>query len=681
MNSITTYRSCSRIFSALFSALLLIFSVASCSPDNNDASSVGGEGMKMVIKIDGVIGTEVIQPVSKMAVASVNSTMPLTGNTSGLTTASGFIADAKAEQIPMNTTGNQMLRSAIASTGNLNNNLIAATQPMPVGYTYRILIYDKTTGLLWKTLQATSGTAVSLDAVKGGTYTWYAYSYNNNEAIPEPSNTANPAIDTAIDKDLLYATGEVVVAKTPQNQQDTYNIAITFQHKVAQVSVKVDASVLAEYATINSFKASFAQNNYLKKGTFDIKGGSISNLQVIPTTEIFTTLSPANVWEANYYTADPAALTSYKVNIDDLQVHFTDAAPAVADRNLATYNGAANKPSFTYNFTSPTSGQRLLGVANLWYMLTSKRILHISNNTSYGYALEQGRSWAFLNAKENFGNLSTSLVKMAPWTPGGGAWIGGNATDDKTENWVNYSASTTGDNNIINKINPADTSKKPDIIILGYDVLYIRPAVATALLDYINNNGIVIMLLQDSVGAENRSFFNSLFGVSNITLDSNGSAGAMYPLVGTDPNDKILNGQVGDARGQYWGEDAGTTLGIVNVPLSQVTVYSYGQAINRTGANSGITMFKHNTKNFFYVGDGGFVSNGDLTSAIICPFNYDATTKRPLPKPYGDAGNGYTARSKSAYNSVVMGNIMVWAARTSEFNGFKPWKYAAPPTP
>lgn len=120
------------------------------------------------------------------------------------------------------------------------------------------------------------------------------------------------------------------------------------------------------------------------------------------------------------------------------------------------------------------------------------------------------------------------------------------------------------------------------------------------------------MLLQDSVGTENRSFFNGLFGVSNITLDSNGSAGAIYPLVGTDPNDKILNGQIGDARGQYWGEDAGTTLGIVNVPLSQVTVYSYGQAINRTGSNSGITMFKHNTKNFFYIGDGGFVSNGIL---------------------------------------------------------------------
>lgn len=168
--------------------------------------------MKMVIKVDGVIGTEVIQPVSKTAVASVSSSMPLTGNASAIntttTTASGFIADAKAEQVPMNAAaGNQVLRSAVASTGNLNNNLIAATQPMPAGYTYRILIYDKATGLLWKTVQATSGTPVSLDAVKGGTYTWYAYSYNNNETIPEPANTANPAIDTAIDKDLLYATG------------------------------------------------------------------------------------------------------------------------------------------------------------------------------------------------------------------------------------------------------------------------------------------------------------------------------------------------------------------------------------------------------------------------------------------------------------------------------------------
>ena len=77
--------------------------------------------------------------------------MPLTGNASAIntttTTASGFIADAKAEQVPMNAAaGNQVLRSAVASTGNLNNNNIAATQPMPAGistvYLFMIRLQD-----------------------------------------------------------------------------------------------------------------------------------------------------------------------------------------------------------------------------------------------------------------------------------------------------------------------------------------------------------------------------------------------------------------------------------------------------------------------------------------------------------------------------------------------------------
>ncbi|MDR2230164.1 MAG: fimbrillin family protein [Flavobacteriaceae bacterium] len=645
-------------FPILVLFILLTFFVVSCSTGNDDSSYADSNQMKIVIKVDGIIGTEIAQSESRTKMMSIN----------------GFISDIKAEQTPIESKiGKQILRSIIAST---ENNFVEVTQAMPIGYTYRILIYDKDTGLLWKTVLAASGTPISIDVVKGGTYIWYAYSYNNNEMIPEPTNIVNPTIDTTIDKDLLYATGEVIVAKTLQNQQDTYNIAITFQHKVAQVSVKVDASILADYATINSFKVSFAQNNYLKKGTFDIKVGSISHLQVVPTTDIFTELSTTNVWEANYYTADPAVLTSYKVNIDDLQVHFTDAIPDVADRNLATYNGVVNKPSFTFNFISPTSGQRLLGVANLWYMLTPKRILHISNNTSFGYSLEQGPSWDFLNAKENFGNSSTSLVKIAPWAPGKGPWIGGGTTDDKTENWVQNSATSTGDNNIISKLNPVDPSKKPDIVILGYGVLYIRPAVAAVLLDYINNKGIVIMLLQDSIGTENRFFFNNLFGVSNITLDSNGSGGAMYPLVGADPNDKILNGRFGDVRGQYWGEDAGTSLGIVNVPLDQVIVYSYGRAINRTSSNAGVIMFKHKTKNFFYIGDGGFVSYNGGISSTICPYKYDPVSKKPLPKPYGNTGNGYIAQSKDAYNSIIMGNIMAWAVRTSEFNGFKAWRYA-----
>lgn len=649
-----------------------------CADKNSDQLAID-EGGKLLITVDGIMGSD-LSPITNKA--STKTTSNLAGATVDMKATSGFTVNATAEQMSMNVDlGNQTAIANSTSNSNKASNNRAATQPMVTGYTYRILFYNKNTGKLWKTIQGTSGTAIPIDVVKGDTYLWYAYSYNNSEVIPEPANLVTPSISTAIDKDLLYAKGEISIGKTPVNQQVNVTMPITFNHKVAQVQVKVDASILADYATIQTFKASFAQNNYLKKGVLDIKGNVINQIEVVPTSTIFTTVSPTNIWQTSYYTVDPAILTSYKVTIDDLQVRFKDANATVAVRNLATYFGAANKPAFTFNFTSPLVGQRLLGVANLWYTLESKRILHISNNTTYGYSLEQGPSWKFLNALENFGNLPGSLVKMAPWATGQGVWAGGNTTDDKTENWIQYSAGTAGDNAILNKLNPTDASKKPDIVILGYDVLYIRPNVATALLNYINSKGIVILLMQDNTGTDNINFFNSLFGVSNIGLILTGSGGSMYPLEGTDPNDIILNGRIGDARGQYWGEDAGTTLGLTNVPLDQVTVYSHGQAINRATTASRVTMFKHKTKNFFFIGDGGFVSYNGSTSTTICPFNYDVTTKKPLPRPYGDAGQGYVANSKSAYNSVVMGNIMLWAARTSEFDGFKTWKYSGPPTP
>ncbi|MCL1690177.1 hypothetical protein CMU59_18445 [Elizabethkingia anophelis] len=151
----------------------------------------------------------------------------------------------------------------------------------------------------------------------------------------------------------------------------------------------------------------------------------------------------------------------------------------------------------------------------------------------------------------------------------------------------------------------------------------------------------------------------------------------MYPIQGTETKDQILNGRIGDVRGRYWGEDASATSAIQGLPLQNITAYSDGVAINKTTDNYGeVTMFKHNTKNFFFVGDGGFISFNGGTDAIICPFKYNTTTKSPLPKPYGNAGNGYTAQSKDAYNSIIFGNVMLWAATVAEFKGIKPWKYA-----
>lgn len=662
-----------RIIKSAMLICILLNGLAWSGCSREESLPLSNEGTKLTIAVAGIAGTDIVALNKASTIESKSNT----------NYANGFVANIQAEQTPISTAKDfqslSTINTTLATKANSNR---ASTQNMQSDYSYRIFIYNKVTGQLWRTVQAKAGTTLAIDVIKGDTYSWYAYSYNNTDDLPEPTSLSDPAVETSISKDLLYAKGEISIAKTATNQQDNYPLNIVFNHRVAQVYVKVDASILSDYATINSLKVSFDNDNYLKKGVFNLINDQISQSEIVPTSTIFSALESDNTWEATYYTVDPTAVSSYKIVLDDLNVTFKDVDASVANRNLATYNGTANKPTFSYTYSAPQTGQRLAGIANLWYTLSSKRILHISNNTTYGYALEQGPSWAFLNALENFGNLPNSLVKMAPWASGQGAWIGGSTSDDKSQNWINYGANSTIDNQIANRLSASNTTNRPDIVILGYDVLYLRPAVATALLNYMNDKGIVLLMMQDNVGQENINFFNQLFNVSNIQLSSRGPAGSMYQLIGNDPNDIILNGRVGDARGKLWGEDAGTTLGIINAPTNQITVYSKGQPINDGATYADrITMFKHNTKNFFFIGDGGFVSYNGGTSAVICPFNYDPVTKKPLPKPYGYAGNGYAARSQSAYNSIVIGNIMLWAARTSEFNGLKPWKYAAAPTP
>ncbi|PVH25157.1 hypothetical protein DC487_09515 [Sphingobacterium corticibacter] len=553
-----------------------------------------------------------------------------------------------------------------------------AAQPMQTGYTYRLLLYNKANGQLWRTSQGSAGSPLSIDGQKGESYLWYAYSYNNSDQLPEPTNASNPTVETAISKDFLYASGEISI---PANSEVDYNLGITFQHRVTQVRVKIDASVLARFARIDNLNASFDNSNYIKKGIFDIKNNQINSITVVPTETIFNAPSSTHIWETSYYTVDPDAVSSYKIVINDLPVKFDEVSEDISVRNLATYYGVANKPNFTSNFTSPAFGQRLSSILNLNYQVAPLRILHVSNNTSFGYALQQGPSWDFLNSKVNFGDLPESVIKMGSWAVGQGSWSGGNQADNKSQNWLLFSATTAFDNQLTNRLSATNTTNRPDIVILGYDMISIRPAVAQALNNYLNDKGVVIMMLQDAANANTQSFFNTMFGVSNIGTNSSGTAGAMYPIEGTNPNDEILNGPFGDVRGRHWGEDAGTTLGITNLPLSQITVYSYGNAINRSSVASRVTMFKHNTKHFFYIGDGGFVSYNGGSSNTICPFNYDAVAKRPLPKSYGNSGNGYAAGSFGAYNSMLIANVMAWAVEKAELNGVRTWKYAGPPTP
>ncbi len=665
------------IYLVLISGLLFL---SSCSEKLLENPS-GGTSLK--IDVEGVSGAINISP-NTTARAIENSIANFSQRSSeNSSNTSGFQVDfmtdhdlIESDNFARDGTSSSLQKRMQQSTQS------RATTPMQQGYTYRILFYNKNTGQLWQTFQGKAGVSLSIEAQRGQTYLWYAYSYNNEDDLLAPASISNPEIVTAIDKDLLYARGEITI---PAGTQNDFPLGITFEHKVAQVHIRVDATVLARFAKINNLNVSFDNPNYIKRGVFSIRDDQMNALEVVPTETIFNSASSTNIWETSYYTADPSAVSTYRIVVNDLPVRFDEVNDNVANRNLATYFGAANRPSFTSNFPNAAFGQRLSTIANLNYVTEPLRILHISNGTSFGYALQRGPSWEFLNAQENFGNLPQSIVKMAPWAVGQGSWIGGNANNNTTENWLSMGFTNAFDNQLAARLSANNTTNRPDIVIFGYNFTEVRPAVATALLNYLNDNGVVIMMYQNGTGNNSISFFNQLFGVSNMGLSSYGSGGAMYSVVGTDVADPILNGPFGDVRNTLWGEDAGTTMGVTNVPPTQATIYSLGQPINRNAQSATIanrvTMFKHNSKSFFFIGDGGFVSYNGQNSATICPFNYDPVTRRPLSKPYGNNGAGYAARSSNAYNSIIMANIMAWAVKKAELDGIRSWKYEGPPTP
>ncbi len=665
-------------------ALIYIFGIigticlAGCSKDYSVAQ-VGN--MMLRIDVAGVTESIVVANAANSR-ATTNTTFSNISRTSTTTMNNdngGFYVDHVMSQTSVGSNvENIRAASAEVTDSDRSSTINRAAIPMQNGYRYRILLYNRNSGQLWRTVQGTAGTPLSMEGQTGETYLWYAYSYNDSEALPEPANTNNPSIETSINRDFLYASGEITI---PTNTQDDYNLSIVFERKVTQVHIKIDATVLARFATINNLNAAFDRNDYLKKGVFSIRSNQMNAVEAVPTEVIFNAPSSDNTWERIYYTVDPASVSTYNVVINDLPVRFDGVREDISQRNLATYFGAANRPTFTNEFENAAIGQRLSSILNLNYRVSPLRILHISSGASYGYALERGPAWDFLNASENFGDLPESIVKMDSWSPGLGSWAGGNRTQNAAENRMLYAATAAFDNRLTARLAATNNTNRPDIVIIGYNMINIRPAVARALNNYLDNNGVVIMMLQDAANNNTRSFFNTMFGVSNIGAISNGTAGAMYPIVGNDPNDKILNGPFGDVRGRHWGEDAGTTLGLTNIPLSQVTVYSNGNAINRSSLANRVTMFKHNTKNFFFIGDGGFVSYNGGRSFVICPFNYDTRAKRPLPKAYGNAGSGYSAGSRNAYNSVVIANVMAWAVERAELQGIRQWRYAAPPRP
>ena len=298
-------------------------------------------------------------------------------------------------------------------------------------------------------------------------------------------------------------------------------------------------------------------------------------------------------------------------------------------------------------------------------------ILVLAYPDEFGYSISDGLSGAskIFNSPNNFGSNDSSIIKVEGFSfISSSTFIFESFDTENLRKWV------TGVGN---------GGKIADIVYLANYAEFDNPTTVGLLVDYMDKGGVVVVFNEEP---SIRYLINAVLNVNNISSNSYGDGGAVYPfpanpyfisqggnlqdILSQFENDPILNGPFGDVRDKQWGEDINASMTLSNIAQSpNLTIYSrqVDIAVNNPIANiNSVNGLKYESedRNIIWFGDGGFMSSfhgavGNYNTA--CPLNWNPVTFFPEPK------SGYGSPNQiSVYNSIVFCNTMAWAINKSE---------------
>ena len=700
----------------ILAALLMLIQGCKKDLETNDLISTDGKS-KLVFSVQG-LNNGVLQEGKLGSTVTVGNSNLATSNNSllHLDNSVNIIAKSSLEVI------NSHLDTP-NNSNKLKNKFASIASPLHNYTRYRLLLYDAVADTLVRSIETSADGVAEIEVTIGKSYKWYAYSYNTQDPVEEPMYEGNvPMIKTISGKEFIWDSSDEVI--TPSLIK--HPISIIFAHKVAEVIVEIDSKDLfgkitdisIEFDNPNNFNT--AKINLFTGAASDIENYSVQNLNL--ESFEYGNSSDSTILRAVFYTADPANLASGQSSGLNLKINkLTAEHHGGQTREIHKITDPPKLLSF--NFTSPSIAKSHVASLNLRYTIPTKRILHViedlvsgqNDDRKYSFAAQplsrdiiswtthDTTSWTpplnMLKAKLNFGNLPTSIVQTSGFT---------------------HERCLTGQ--LAQKL--VASGKIPDIVIIS--VYYFLTANdITALKNYINNNGVVIMMTDSAVPwripsrrteelnevYSVQSFFRSFFEDNSIALNYANTTNLnksyfqsmMFELDHERKiNDKIINGPFGNLSGAYWGNDSYWVVEAEGLPIgdaqNQVTIYSNPQAINSANVPTGVSMFKHNSKSFFWIGDGSFLSHpnnqakgwslgwwaepfatvgvNQANPIAGAPNHYNY----PVPKRYGVDydhpifGNIGFSYGAEVYNAPLFANLMAWALYQSEFFGINKGK-------
>lgn len=225
---------------------------------------------------------------------------------------------------------------------------------MEHGKKYRILFYQLSGGqeIYRETAEITSSSSrFEVTLVKNTPYNWYAYSYDDVQSIPLPADLQQPEIPTKTDAPLLFARGTITPTEFGNN-----NINIEFEHQIAKIEAKLDASeVFANY--ILNLSASFVQvpvtSHYFSLQNASITGNPISASNIdVPIDFVNDWSTVVKLSTNSIYTT--TAFASMQIEIQQLVIDKTGQSISLIE---PTSPVMAEIPGFTNDITTKKRGK------------------------------------------------------------------------------------------------------------------------------------------------------------------------------------------------------------------------------------------------------------------------------------------------------------------------------------
>lgn len=260
-----------------------------------------------------------------------------------------FSLSLMAETEPA-TQENHLAKAAHAApVANLRSN-----SSMEPGKKYRILFYQLSGGqeIYRETAEVTSSSSrYEVTLVKNTPYNWYAYSYDDANSIPLPADLQQPEIPTKADAPLLFARGTITPTEFGNN-----NINIEFEHQIAKIEAKLDASeVFANY--ILNLSASFVQvpvtSHYFSLKNVSITGSPISASNIdVPIDFVNDQSTVVKLSTNNIYTT--TAFAKMNIEIQQLVIDKTGQSISLIEPTAPVM---AEIPGFTNDITTKKRGK------------------------------------------------------------------------------------------------------------------------------------------------------------------------------------------------------------------------------------------------------------------------------------------------------------------------------------